>query len=376
MRTLHRPFAFAALGSWLAVAVITSAQTQDAPPPDLNSLLQELKKIREQQTAQLKQQRQQALQQVTAAAASAERAVAIWEDAVRAVQFDGATKEGAAFKEWKEREGDGLNSKEGRNAARLFFAWLALTMQHSAGTPVKDLMPQVVSYTKELNADREMMEALEEGIKKDKELAATGKHGAKRPGGNDDEKVKRMHDQVLNKGLAASPVVRWMKLEEFISSPAGPGAGADRGDARAGGRAKGAAGWEDNPGNYDGIFNSIILPELRAQRDPRLIEYWDMRLKKEAEIATKQKLTFNLDKYNNERRPSLLWSRAEDLMLLGQKNRAVTEMFNLIKTFPHHPDADTWIASLEGILIPPLPAAAAPVPAATGAAPEAPPVVK
>ena len=370
MRTLHRPLAFAALSTCLAVAGIASAQTQDAPPPDLNSLLQELKKIREQQAVQLKQQRQQALQQVTAAAASAERAVALWEDAVRAVQFDGAPKEGAAFKEWKEKEGDGLNSKEGRNAARLFFSWLALTMQRTAGTPVKDLLPQVVAYTKELNADREAMEALDESIKKNKELEASGKHGMKRQG--DDEKNKRMHDQVLNKGLAGSPVVRWMRIEEFIELEPG-GAQRGNGDARVrpGARAEGASGWENNPGDYDGIFNNIILPELRAQRDPRLIEYWDMRLKKEAEVAGKRKLTFDLDKYNNERRPALLWSRAEDLLLLGQKNRAITEMFNLVKTYPHHPDADGWISRLEGFLIPPLPDAAAP-----GAAPAAPAVVK
>jgi hypothetical protein len=330
---------------------------------------------------QLKQQRQQALQQVTAAAASAERAVALWEDAVRAVQFDGAPKEGAAFKEWKEREGDGLNSKEGRTAARLFFSWLALTMQHNAGTPVKDLLPQVVAYTKELNADREAMEALDETIKKNKELDGSGKHGGRRQG--DEERNKRMHDQILNKGLAGSPVVRWMRLEEFIEP--GPGAAqrgsgaAERGDARAGAPVEGAGGWESNPGNYDGIFNNIILPELRAQKDPRLIEYWDMRLKKEAEAATRQKLTFNLDKYNNERRPSLLWSRAQDMLLLGQKNRAITEMFNLIKTFPNHPEADAWIARLEGVLAPPLPAPAAPAPAAPatpGAAPAAPAVVK
>jgi hypothetical protein len=355
MRTLHRPLAFAALGSWLSFAAVTFAQTQDAPAPDLSSLLQELKKIREQQVQSEKQQRQAALQQVTAAAASPERAAGLWEDAVRAIQFDGATKEGTAFKEWKDREGEGLNSKEGRNAARLYFNWLKLTILRDAGTPVKELLPQVVAHTKELSADREMMEALEESIKKDKELAASGKHGMKRQG--DDDKAKRMHDQILNKGLAGSPVVQWLKLKEFVNPPQ----------------------WENNPGDFDGIFNNIILPELRAQKDPRLLEYWDMRLKKEADAASKQKLTFAVEKYNNERRPALLWSRADDLLLLGQKNRAIGEMFNLIKTYPRHPSADTWIARLEAILVPPPPGAATAAPAAptvTGAAPEAPPVVK
>jgi hypothetical protein len=359
MRTLHRPLAFAVFGSWLSIAGMTFAQVADAPPPDLNALLQSLKEIRQQQAQAQKQQRQQSLQQVTAAAGNGERAASLWEDAVRAIQFEGATKEGTAFKEWKDREGDGLNSKEGRNAARLFFTWLALTIQRDAGTPVKDLLPQIVSYTKELTAHREMIEALEASIQKEKELNASGKHGMKRQG--DGEKDRRMHDQILNKGLGGSPVVQWMRLKDFVNPPQ----------------------WENNPGDYEGIFNNIILPELRAQKDPRLLEYWDMRLKKEADAASRQKLTFAVEKYNNERRPALLWSRADDLLILGQKNRAITEMFNLIKTYPQHPESGAWIARLEAVLVPPIPAAAvAPTPSsgatppAAGSAPSAPAVVK
>lgn len=330
----------------LSAAAPASAQLQDSAPVDLSSLLRELKQIREQQSAQLKQQRQQAIQQATAAAASGERAVAIWEDAVRAIQFEGATREGTAFKEWKDREGDGLNSKEGRNAARLFFAWMALTLQRDSGVPVKDLLPQVVGYTKELSLDREMMEALDERIKRDRELNASGRHGMKRSG--DEDKVKRMHDQILNKGLAASPVAQLWRIGDFLKPEK----------------------WENNPGDYNGIFNQIILPELRAQRDPRLLEYWDMRLKREADNAAKQKLAFDLDRYNNQRRPSLLWSRAEDILLLGQRNRAIGEMFGIVRNFPNHPELVTWIGRLETILAPPAPAIA-PVPPATPPAPSA-----
>ena len=41
------------------------------------------------------------------------------------------------------------------------------------------------------------------------------------------------------------------------------------------------------------------------------------------------------------------------MLLLGQRNRAVTEMFNLIKAFPQHPDAAGWISQLEGLIASP-----------------------
>ncbi len=79
------------------------------------------------------------------------------------------------------------------------------------------------------------------------------------------------------------------------------------------------------------------------------------------------------------RRPSLIWSRDEDLARVGQRNRAITDMFALIKTFPTHPEAAAWIAELEMMLAPtppatiatPAPDAAPPATAAADPAPAA-----
>ena len=53
-------------------------------------------------------------------------------------------------------------------------------------------------------------------------------------------------------------------------------------------------------------------------------------------------------------------------MVIGQKNRGITQMFNLVKTYPRHPDAGNWISKLESLLAPP---AAAVQPSAPGATP-------
>ena len=227
---------------------------------------------------------------------------------MRQVQFEGAEREGAEFREWKERHGSALSAKEAQGAARLFFQWLALTLQRSTGTPIKDLLPQVIQHTKEVSADLVAAEALDERIRREKELAASGKRGKGRQ--SEDETVKRMHDQILNGALPGSPPVQALNLGDFVNVGA----------------------WEQSPGNVEGIFQSIILPELRAAKDPRIFEYWDMKIKREGEGAAKAKLAFEAEKFTQVRRPELLWNRAEEFLILGSRNKAISEMFAVIKS--------------------------------------------
>ncbi len=325
---------------------------QDAPPVDIGQLLQALRAIKEQQTTQAKTQRQTAMQQISSVAGSAERAIQFWEEAIRATQFDGMAKEGAQFRAWKEAEGETLKERPVANAVHLHLTWLALTLQRSAGAEVKDMMSAIVNYTKELSADEAVMDALADAIKQQRDAAAIAPPGGgnrrpqNTPGKATDAEIKRAHDGILKRGLGGSPVVKWLKLDDLVSVPK----------------------WENNPGDFDGIFEKIILPELRAQKDQRALEYWDIKLKKEADAATRTKLAYEVEKFNTQRRPALLWSRAQEFVLLGQKNRAVGEMFNLIKTYPTHPEADDWVARLEETLVPPAPAApaSAAVPAPPG----------
>lgn len=356
MRSLRLFLASVSLLTTVPPLVAQVPPAQDAPAVDTATLLKELHRIRDQQTTQSKQTRQTALQHITAAAASGERAVALWEDAVRAVQFSGAPKENAGFREWKDKEGEALNGPLARNAARLFFIWLGLTIQRDSGTPLKDLLPQVIAYTKELAADEQAADVLEDSIKREKEQAGGNKRQPAQRKATDDQ-IKKMHDHILNRGVGSSPVVQWLKLGDFINPEK----------------------WEKQPGNLDGIYNQIILPELRAQHDPRVLEYWDLKLRKEGEAAVKTKLAFDLEKFNTQRRPSLLWSRAEEMLLLGQKNRAIGEMFGLIRSNPQHPEAAAWIPRLEAVLAPAAPpngSAAGETPALPGSAQPAPAVVK
>lgn len=350
------------LTATIACAALTFTSVhaqQDAPPADLTQLLTVLKAMKEQQQQVARAQKLKGMQDVQSAAASPSAAAAAWEEAVRQVQFEGVAREGAAFREWKDKEGAGLDDKDGQNAARLYFQWLALTIQRSAGAQVKDMMPQIVAYTKEVTASQLAMESLEERMKKEREMAASGKHGKERKG-NDDQ-VKRTYDQIMKGALPGSIPVRALKLENAIEAESFGGAVAPEGR-----RAQpNAQGWEMVPGSVDGIFQKIILPELRAQRDPRLLEYWDMKIKRDGDMAAKSKLAFDAEKFAQQRRPELLFGRAEDEILLGRRNKGINDMFALLKTYPTHPNADGWISKVESLLTAPAAAATTPPAAST-----------
>ena len=306
-------------------------------------MLQALRQLREQTTAQAKAGKQKVIQDLSAAASSGEAAVQLWERAVMATQFDGLSKEQTAFKAWRDREGEVFKETEVKNAARLYCTWLGLTVQRSAGLPVKDMIPTIVRYTQDLAVVQAEIDKLEDEIKHDRELA-DGKHGAQSK--TNKSAVKKTAEDILNKGLAGSMIVDWMRIGEWVT----------------------VEKWEGTPGNLDGIFETIILPELRLQRDPRVLEYWDARTKREVAAAMESKREFAREKFNTVRLPILLAERAQEYGRIGQKNRGATELFNVIRKYPNHPRAADWMGKLEELLRPPAPATAAP------AAPVAPPV--
>ena len=327
-----------------ALSVPAFAQPNDAPPVDMKQLLQGLRQFKEQNETSLKTRRTAAYQQITAAASSLDKAAAYWTDAVLAVQFAGVDHQTAAVRDWKQGEGEGLKAKEGANAARLHLVWLGLTMQHSAGAETKQLLPSVIDFTRQLEADDAAISHVVELIDKAK--------AAKRPGTNkalsEETHAKKIHDSILKMSVTNSPVAKRLQIADLLGDVAKK---KKRGEDAA------PASWETVPGNVNGIYNAIILPEFRATKDPRLLEYWDLMIKKEQENIYAGMPDFEERQWSQVKRPAMLWSRAQDLLLIGQRNRALTEMYNLIKAFPQHPEAAAWISQLEQSLAPAAPAA-------------------
>ena len=330
-----------------ALSVPAFAQLNDAPPVDMKQVLQGLKQFKEQNETGLKTRRNTAYKQIVAAAASNESAAAFWTNAVLAVQFAGVDHQTTAVRDWLKGEGEGLKAKEGANAARLHLVWLGLTIQHSAGAETKQLLPAVIDFTKQLEVDDAAIGRVAEQIDKVKAAGV-----AKRPAASkalaEDTHAKKMHDSILKTPVSNSVVVRSLQIAEILG---------DSGKRKKKGDDTQDSGWEPVPGNVNGIYNAIILPEFRDTKDPRLMDYWDMMLRKSQESIYAGMPAFDERQITQVNRPAMLWARAQDMLLIGLKNRAITEMFNLIKAYPQHPAAPQWISQFEQILTPAAPAA-------------------
>jgi hypothetical protein len=368
----------AGLGCAASALAVDDAAALDARP-----MLEALRTIKTQQETSVKATKQRFIQEAAAAASNPARAAELWEEAIRATQFQGVPKENLAFKEWKEKDGEALKDGEVKVALHLYFNWLALTLQRTAGAEVKTLFPAVLAHAREVAADQVNMEAFEEAAKIAKDVPVAPSTPSKRPTTaaqkekrQDSQTVKRVHDLILKNSLANSAFVQWMRLGDYINDVApqrrGGGGGGGKGRAAnptaAAARAAAADAddaaapapvWEGTPGNFDGIYTNILLPEMRNNKDVRIVEYWDNKIKREGEAATRSQKTFEIDKFNQVRRPSLMWSRDQDLAKVGQRNRAIADMFALIKAFPTHPKAPGWINELEQMLAPTPPAAPA-----------------
>jgi hypothetical protein len=327
-----------------ALSAPTFAQLNDAPPVDMKQLLQGLKQFKEQNETGLKTRRNLAYKQISDAASSVEKAAAYWTDAVLAVQFAGVDHQTTAVRDWKLGEGEGLKSREGANAARLHLLWLSITMQHSAGMEMKQLLPMVLDYTRQLEADGAAIGRVADQIDKAKERIA----GIKRPAPNKvlaaETSTKKLHDSILRTSVTESPVAKRLQIADLLGDVA---------KKRRRGEDAPPATWETVPGNMNGIYEAIILPEFRDTKDPRLLDYWDMMIRKGQEGIYAGMPEFEEKQWSQVKRPSMLWARAQDLLLLGQRNRAVTEMYNLIKAFPQHSEAANWIGQLESLITPP-----------------------
>ena len=112
-------------------------------------------------------------------------------------------------------EGEGLKAKEGSNAARLHLVWLGLTIQHAAGAETKQLLPAIIDYTRQVEADDAAMSKLTDQIEKNK-----GTGGAKRPANAkalaEETHSKKMHDSILKTAVASSPVAQSLQIAEIL----------------------------------------------------------------------------------------------------------------------------------------------------------------
>ena len=292
-RGCPRTFLVALLPLLLPVALL---RAQQAPPPiDSAAVLAALKEIKGKQAQVIAKEKGQVLDSLRAALADPVKA---WEQAVFAVEIQGKGNEGSRIVEWRKQNTDLMRDRAFATALRLQLTYLIMTWQHSMGAKTKDQLPALYDYTNQLTANFDALWSL------------------------------KMTDKTVNELV----FVKYYQIGPYIN---------------------GLADWETQLFNADAIYNKTILPELRKSKDPRLLAYWDNKIQTEAARFEQKSNGLAVNKFNMIRRPTLLWSRAEDELLLGDQPRAVADMLAIIKSHADHPDFDKWAARLTEVVTPP-----------------------
>ena len=316
------------------LALGCAAWAQDAPPVDLKSLAQTLKDITAKRAATEKSLATKLQQDFRAASASNADAIAFYDRAILAVEPD---KTHADLADWEK-------SDAAQNAARLHLSYLLLTLQRAGGATTKQLEPALLAHIGALTAAGAADDVIQYKRERTQELKDAGFHSPNAKGKTPPGKIPLFWEQdLIKKSVKNSVFVQWYGISKIFD------------DVKE---------WEFAPGNADGMYQTTLLPYYRQTKDPRLLVYWDNKIQQEAQDAAKSFATFKVDQFNSVRRPQLVWKRALDMIAIGQRNRGMTDMLTLVKTYPDHPDLRDWISQLEAL----LPGAPAPdaSPAATG----------
>jgi hypothetical protein len=280
-------------------------------------MLQGLQDLKTKQTVTSKSLLAQTITDFSSAASSDASALDFYIEAVRVTQFVGQPHEQTAFREWKKKEIPKLSGPAIRAALR----YTTISLQRSAGATDSQIFPVLLDYAQDTGS-----------------------------------MLSSISDQpIVKQSVTGNIFARWYNIGEQLSGLANGGSSPGKVDS--------IDNWESSPGNVDQIYQKFLLPYMRKNRDPRLIQYWDQKISDETAAASSATAAFSTDRFNQTRRPQLLWSRAEDLIVINQRNQALSEMYTIVKNFPTHPDAAKWIDELQGLLTAPAVSATTTAPA-------------
>lgn len=324
-------FPFLVPGLAFVLAFAAPALAQDAPAIDLKGMADALKKIKTQRAAAEKALELKVVQDLRISSASNAAAVAFYQSALMATQGKDASE-----------VQDLAKSEAVQNAARLHLGYLLMTIQRALGATTKQLEPGLMAHIAALTAAGAGDTVILFRRERNQELKEAGYRIPNAKGKTPPGKEALFWEQgLINQSVKNSVFVQWYGIAAMLAD---------------------VKDWEMSPGNVDGIYQNTLLPYYRQTKDARVLAYWDQKLKDEAQKASASGAQFKIDQFNKVRRPQLLWKRAQDELTIGLRNRGMTDMMELVKTCPDHPDLNDWIVQLEGMLNPSAKPAASPSP--------------
>ena len=301
----------------LLVSATPLLAQQDAPAVNASAILRDLDmtELRQKQAAQSVQQ--SVVAKLQAAMSSGSAAASLYSEAVKAMVFQGKKDDARAFEDWRNEKALLLRSKEMQTALQLYFKYLVLSIQRKdAKNPAMFVNPSL-TYARDLAAAGPYFVS-------GKETKGGGRRN-KKPDSNDPTAKPDEIKGLLDTALPETIVVKWLGAASML--PEGKN-------------------WDLRAGDISGILEKNVRPFLREQKNPQLIETWDLEMQLQADLVTAGQLDYDADQFNTVTRPTMQFSKASDYSALGMNNRAINEIYSLIKAYPQHPDFPKWVQSI------------------------------
>jgi outer membrane murein-binding lipoprotein Lpp len=287
---------------------------------DRAKVLAELKEIEAKNEKLTQGLLEKAAKELTEAGGDKFKAVQVYLDSYRNVEFGRAQDGDSRYQQWRIDNKEKISSLNFSEAVQLHVQYVGLVCRQALGEKEAPKAGEWGTYWEHLLATKDKVENVVDVPQtqaKVEKKTGVGRRQAKQTG-----------DDFTYPALE-SPLVRDRQIQGFL------------------GEVKEAAVSSSSVG---AVFNQVVRPHLRKAKSRDLVRLWDLRIAAMDEGMGKEVKTLGLDDYKVLKRPELMWERADDLEKMGEQESAWAKKMEIIKSCPYHPKLAEWIGEMKQAL--------------------------
>ena len=263
---------------------------------------------------------EKAAKELTEAGGDKFKAVQVYLDSYRNVEFGRAQDGEGRYQQWRIENKEKISSLDFSEASQLHVQYVGLVCRQALGEKEAPKAVEWGAYWEHLLATKDKVENVVDVPQtqaKVEKKTGVGRRQAKQTG-----------DDFTYPALE-SPLVRDRQIQGFLGEVK---------EAKVSSSSVGA------------IFNQVVRPRLREAKSRDLMRLWDLRIATMDEGMGKELKTLGLDDYKLLKRPELMWERADDLEKMGEQESAWAQKMAILKANPYHPSTAEWIAMMKQAL--------------------------
>lgn len=334
------PFRSTAILGVLLAAGSHAATLKDDPDVDIEELTEQVQEIAEAREKQRIAYLTSVRKDLIAAIKGSGNAGNYMIECMREIRFGGKKGGNADYADWKKENRNLFSDRDFEKASELHLKYLLLTLERGTLESSEPMINKVWRYLYELDAAKETLAFIDKPSREIKIRVV-----------NEQQEV--VSQMVGDMQALQQPSVRGRAgpgevhqyVEEFLTTPVDSGFPGQA--LKLQGRMGNLGNWCMTPGDYAGILESNVRPILRENADPTLLWTWDEEIGYLRDVAKLSKDQRNVDEFEKEILPRLLWKKAQDAEKIGFPNKALKMEIEIAKKYPGHKDFENWTAKID-----------------------------